>query len=63
MPWDATIGGPVAPLAVEMKQRNATIRSGAGLRACSSETPRDGPRKKPAATKKQMVTASHGSMT
>ena len=60
---DVMTGGPVAPLAVEMKQRNATIRSDAGARACSSETPRDGPRKRPAATLKQMVTTSHDAMT
>ena len=60
---DVTTGGPVAALAVEMQQSSARTRVDAAPRAFSSETPRDGPRKRPAATLKQMVTASHGSMT
>ena len=54
---------PVDPLAVETQQSNARIRSDADPRACSCETPRDGPRKRQAATQEQMVTTSHGSMS
>ena len=60
---DVTTGGPVAALAVEMEQTSARTRIDTAPRAFSSETPQDGPRIRPEATLKQMVTTSHDAMT